>query len=64
MAVARSVAIIGGGIGGLTAANTLMRAGMTVSLYERSPYYIPTAGAGIGLQQNGQICLRHIGFNK
>ncbi|CAF5070997.1 unnamed protein product, partial [Rotaria sp. Silwood1] len=62
MAAARSVAIIGGGIGGLTAANTLMRAGMSVSLYERSPYFIATVGAGFGLQPNGQAVLAHIGF--
>jgi 2-polyprenyl-6-methoxyphenol hydroxylase-like FAD-dependent oxidoreductase len=37
MATARSIAIIGGGIGGLTVANTLARLGMSVSLYERSP---------------------------
>jgi salicylate hydroxylase len=64
MATARSVAIIGGGIGGLSVAHTLMRAGMTVSLYERSPYYIPTAGAGFSLQPNGQMCLSYIGFKK
>ncbi len=64
MAVARSVAIIGGGIGGLTTANTLMRAGMSVSLYERAPYFIPTVGAGFGLQPNGQAVLAHIGFKE
>lgn len=64
MAVARSVAIIGGGIGGLTAANTLMRIGMSVSLYERAPCFIPTVGAGFGLQPNGQAVLAHIGFQE
>jgi 2-polyprenyl-6-methoxyphenol hydroxylase-like FAD-dependent oxidoreductase len=62
MAIARSVAIIGGGVGGLTAANSLKRAGLSVSLYERSPYFIPTAGAGFGLQPNGQISLAYIGL--
>ena len=62
MAIARSVAIIGGGIGGLTAANALKRTGLSVSLYERSPYFIPTAGAGFGMQPNGQISLASIGF--
>jgi salicylate hydroxylase len=62
MATARSIAIIGGGIGGLTVANTLARLGMSVSLYERSPYFIPTAGAGFSLQPNGQISLAYIGF--
>lgn len=63
MSVARSVAIIGGGIGGLTAANTLMRVGLSVSLYERFSHFIPTAGAAFGLQPNGQISLKHIGFD-
>jgi 2-polyprenyl-6-methoxyphenol hydroxylase-like FAD-dependent oxidoreductase len=44
MTIARSVAIIGGGIGGLTVANSLKRLGLSVSLYERSPYFILTAG--------------------
>src|SRR5689334_8412767 len=64
MAATRSVAIIGGGIGGLAAANSLMRAGMSVSLYERAPYFIPTVGAGFGLQPNGQAALAHIGFKE
>jgi salicylate hydroxylase/6-hydroxynicotinate 3-monooxygenase len=62
MAIARSVAIVGGGIGGLTAANSLKRLGLSVSLYERSPYFIPTAGAGFVLQPNRQISLAYIGF--
>ncbi|CAF1433521.1 unnamed protein product [Rotaria sordida] len=62
MARARSVAIIGGGIGGLTVANALKQIGMSVSLYERAPYFIPTVGAAFGLQPNGQISLAHIGF--
>lgn len=62
MAIARSVAIVGGGIGGLTAANALKRIGLSVSLYERSPYFIPTAGAGFGFQPNGQIALNYIGL--
>ncbi|CAF3831059.1 unnamed protein product [Rotaria sp. Silwood1] len=59
---AHSVAIIDGGIGGLTVANALKRIGMSVSLYERAPYFIPTAGAAFGLQPNGQISLAHIEF--
>ncbi|CAF2057987.1 unnamed protein product [Rotaria magnacalcarata] len=64
MATARSVAIIGGGIGGLTVANALMHVGLSVSLYERSPFLIPTAGAGFGLQPNGQAVLAHIDFKE
>ncbi|CAF1646706.1 unnamed protein product [Rotaria magnacalcarata] len=62
MATARSVAIIGGGIGGLTVANSLSQIGMSVSLYERAPCFIPTSGAAFGLQPNGQISLESIGF--
>ncbi|CAF3319671.1 unnamed protein product [Rotaria socialis] len=64
MATTRSVAIIGGGIGGLTVVNGLMHAGLSVSLNERSPFFIPTAGAGFGLQPNGQAVLAHIGFKE
>lgn len=62
MATARSVAIIGGGIGGLTVANALMRLGLNVSVYERAPYFIPTSGAAFGIQPNGQISLAYIGL--
>ncbi|CAF1184387.1 unnamed protein product [Adineta steineri] len=62
MAIARSVAIIGGGVGGLAIANCLLRTGISVSLYERSPYFIPTVGAGFGSQPNGQMCLTYMGF--
>ncbi|CAF4545988.1 unnamed protein product [Rotaria sp. Silwood2] len=55
MATARSVAIIGGGIGGLTVANALKQMGMSVSFYERAPYFIPTVAATYGLQPYGQI---------
>ncbi|CAF0932232.1 unnamed protein product [Rotaria sordida] len=64
MAIARNVVIIGGGIGDLTAANTLMRAGMSVSLYERAPYFIPTVGAGFGLQPTGQAALALADYGK
>ncbi|CAF3366552.1 unnamed protein product [Rotaria sp. Silwood1] len=62
MATARSVAIVGGGIGSLTVANALKQIGMSVSLYERAPYFIPTVGAAFGLTPNGQMSLAHIGF--
>ncbi|CAF2422757.1 unnamed protein product [Rotaria sp. Silwood2] len=62
MATARSVAIVGGGIGGLTVANALRQIGMSVSLYERAPYFIPTVGSAFGLTPNGQISLAHIGL--
>ncbi|CAF2756257.1 unnamed protein product [Rotaria sp. Silwood2] len=62
MATARSVAIIGGGIGGLTVANALKQMGMSVSFYERAPYFIPTVAATYGLQPYGQMSLANIGF--
>ncbi|KAL7507099.1 hypothetical protein ACHAXN_004302 [Cyclotella atomus] len=60
-----SIAIIGGGIGGLTAANALLQKRITdrVTVYEQAPHFIPTAGAGFGLSPNGQICLRSIGID-
>lgn len=64
MSVVRSVAVIGAGIGGLTVTNALMRLGLKVSLYERSPCFMATAGAGFGLQPNGQISLEYIGFER
>lgn len=64
MTAVRTVAIIGGGIGGLAAANSLKRLGLSVSLYERSSCFIPTSGAGFGLQPNGQISLASIGFKE
>ncbi|CAF0844617.1 unnamed protein product [Adineta ricciae] len=62
MTIARSAAIIGGGIGGLTLANALIRSGLSVSLYERASHYTPTSGAALSLQPNGQIPLAYIGF--
>ena len=60
-----SIAIIGGGIGGLTAANALLykRAAKRVTVYEQAPQFIPYAGAGFGFSPNGQICLRSIGID-
>jgi salicylate hydroxylase len=46
MMVDANVAIVGGGIGGLTAALSLQRAGVHVSVYERAPEF-REVGAGI-----------------
>ena len=62
MATLRTVAIVGAGIGGLTLANSLTRAGISVSLCERFSHFIPTAGAAVGLQPNGQVALESIGL--
>lgn len=54
------VAIIGGGIGGLTAANALLRAGVEVSVYEAAGE-LKEIGAGVALHANAMRVLRFIG---
>jgi salicylate hydroxylase len=57
------VAIIGGGIGGLTAANALIRAGIEVSVYESTPE-LREIGAGVALHPNAMKVLRSIGVEE
>jgi salicylate hydroxylase len=54
------VAIIGGGIGGLTAANALSRAGIEVTVYEAAAE-LKEIGAGVALHANAMRVLRAIG---
>src|SRR5215471_10919171 len=54
------VAIIGGGIGGLTAANALIQAGIEVSVYEATAE-LKEIGAGVALHPNAMKVLRAIG---
>jgi len=54
------VAIIGGGIGGLTAANALSRAGIEVAVYEAAAE-LKEIGAGVALHANAMRVLRAIG---
>jgi salicylate hydroxylase len=54
------VAIIGGGIGGLTAANALARAGIEVAVYEAAAE-LREIGAGVALPPNAMKVLRAIG---
>src|SRR5580693_1815656 len=54
------VAIIGGGIGGLTAANALSRAGIKVAVYEAAAE-LKEIGAGVALHPNAMKVLRAIG---
>ena len=56
------VLIAGGGIGGLTAAIALRRAGFDAQVYERAPE-IREVGAGITLQANAILALRTIGLD-
>ena len=51
------VAIVGGGIGGVAAANALLQRGMDVRLYEQAPA-LTEVGAGVAIQPNGVRMLR------
>jgi salicylate hydroxylase len=51
--------IIGGGIGGLTAAIALLRLGIEAAVYERTPM-LGDVGAGIGLSPNAVKVLRKL----
>lgn len=55
------VAIIGGGIGGVAAANALLQRGMDVRVYEQASA-LTEVGAGLALQPNGLRMLRRLGF--
>jgi salicylate hydroxylase len=55
------VAIIGGGIGGLTAARALCQRGIEVALYESAPE-LREIGAGVALGPNAMKVLRSLGL--
>ena len=57
------IAIIGGGIGGLTAAQALLRRGLEVSVYEAAPE-LREIGAGVALGPNAMKALRAIGLEQ
>jgi salicylate hydroxylase len=57
------VAIVGGGIGGMAAANAVVRRGIDVRVYEQAAA-LAEVGAGVALQPNGIRMLRRIGFGK
>jgi salicylate hydroxylase len=62
--VARSsIAIIGGGIGGLTAAASLLRAGFDVQVYEQARA-LGEVGAGINIGPNASRILHRLGIGK
>lgn len=55
-----SVAVIGGGIGGLAAALAMLRAGLDVHVYEQAPR-ITEIGAGIQISPNASRLLHRLG---
>src|SRR5207248_9989396 len=55
------VAIIGGGIGGVAAANALRRRGIDARVYVQAPA-LKEVGAGVALHPNGVRMLRRLGF--
>jgi len=56
-----SIAVIGGGIGGLTAAVALHRAGLAVEVYEQAPE-LTEVGGGINMGPNATRILRRLGL--
>jgi 6-hydroxynicotinate 3-monooxygenase len=56
-----SIAVIGAGIGGLTAAACLLRLGLRVDVYEQAPQFAPV-GAGIQLTANAMKALGPLGL--
>ncbi|MGH8876316.1 MAG: FAD-dependent monooxygenase [Stackebrandtia sp.] len=57
----RSAMVIGGGIGGLTAAYALQRIGWRVTVYEQAPGFAPV-GAGVGIAPNAVKALDFLGL--
>src|SRR5512146_1070590 len=61
MGDALSVAVVGGGIGGVTAALSLHRAGLDVHVYEQSSS-VSEVGAGIQVSPNATRVLHGLGL--
>ena len=58
---ARSIAIVGGGIGGLAATASLLRAGFDVQVYERASG-LSEVGAGVQVSPNASRVLHRLGL--
>src|SRR6201995_5211458 len=58
-----SVAIVGAGIGGLTAALALIRQGIAVDVYEQAPE-LKELGAGVQISSNGTRVLYALGLGE
>src|SRR6516164_7829993 len=61
MSMPKNVAVIGAGIGGLTAALALLRRGIDVEVYEQSNE-LKEVGAGIQISSNGTRVLFALGL--
>lgn len=59
----QKILIAGAGIGGLTAASCLMKAGYDVEIYEQAPE-LSEVGAGIQLSANAMHVLNHLGLGE
>src|SRR5262245_52331244 len=59
--MSENIAIVGGGIGGLTAALALLRSGIAVDIYEQAPE-LKELGAGVQISSNGTRVLYALGL--
>jgi salicylate hydroxylase len=59
----KTIAIVGGGIGGLTAALALLRHGIDVDIYEQAPE-LKELGAGVQISSNGTRVLYALGLGE
>jgi NAD(P)-binding Rossmann-like domain len=63
MARLSKVAVVGGGIGGLTAALALLREGIDVDVYEQASKF-QEVGAGVQISSNGTCVLHVVGLQE
>jgi salicylate hydroxylase len=63
MGIGPRIAIVGGGIGGLTAALTLLQRGFAVDVYEQAPE-LREVGAGVQISANGTRILFALGLER
>ena len=56
------IIVAGGGIGGLTAALSLIERGFEVEIYEQAPV-LREVGAGVQISANGMLVFRELGLS-